>query len=130
MADWEYRSIELNDPRSEATELDLLGKTARRLGARRHCRQQHRLKPIENHAQSRTKTAVTDGTTNRRLPNEKVKCLPAGPVRRRSQSVRQSRPHEPRSAGLIPRCEEFRSARQSQKGAKEGEVPACAHLPR
>jgi len=31
MADWEYRNIELNDPRSEATELDLLGKTARRL---------------------------------------------------------------------------------------------------
>ena len=43
MADWEYRNIELSDPRREATELDLLGKTARRLGARRHCRQQHRL---------------------------------------------------------------------------------------
>lgn len=131
MADWEYRNIELNDPRREVTELDLLGKTEE-AGSSSSLPSTASPESADEKTtlKAEPKPLSLTRTTNRRLPNEKVECLPVGPVRRRSQSVRQSRPHEPRSAGLIPRCEEFRYARQSQNGAKEGEVPACAHLPR
>ena len=55
-------------------------------------------------------------------------------MRRRSQPVRQSRPHEPRSAGLIHRCEEFRYAptelpSQEGGGAAARAPPPCPLTP-